>query len=57
MDKVYNNINVEKDGAADDMFDPMGFYGRNKYYRPKIELKPISEEQFYSLFIKENKLK
>ena len=57
MDKLYKKIDVEKDGAADDMFDPMGFLGRNKFQRPKIQLKPISEEEFYMNFIRNNKLK
>ena len=56
MEKIYKRVNVA-DGGADEAQDFFGYLGRNKNYRRKVKLQPISYDEFYDVICAENNLK
>ena len=58
LDQMYKkvdqqNISDEKDQPQ----DINGYLGQTKFYRDRVELEPITEEQIFKIMAKENKLK
>ena len=43
MANIFNQVNVENAGDVDEDMDVLGYLGRSKHQRVKIELHPISE--------------
>ena len=55
--KIYQNLDFDKNGGEDNVYDASGYTGQ--MFRPKQtrKLTPIDEAEFYNLFKKENSLK
>jgi hypothetical protein len=54
---MFGRIDVENTVGADEPTDEAGYLGKSKYYREKIKVSPISENEFLEVIRKNNKVK
>lgn len=53
MKKMYDRVDTYNTFGDDEAMDPAGFIGKTGYQRAKLVLRPISEEEFIALIMKE----
>lgn len=56
MELMYKKVDVTDMVGADEPEDINGYYGSTQYYRKKIKLFPISEEEFLQILMNDYKL-